>query len=55
MYDDNTMAKYQSVKRFTVGSLIGVSGDYSRMLFNEGTANEFYAWVYNQYLAPVIN
>ena len=55
LYDDNTIAKYQSVKRFTVGSLIGVSGDYSRMLFNEGTANEFYAWVYNQYLAPVIN
>ena len=38
-----------------LGSLIGVSGDYSRMVFNEGTTNEFYAWVNSQYVAPVIN
>ena len=55
LYDDNTMMKYQTVKRFTVGSLIGVSGDFSRMVFNEGTNNEFRAWVNSQYVAPVIN
>jgi hypothetical protein len=25
------------------------------MVFNEGTTNEFYAWVNSQYVAPVIN
>ena len=55
LYDDSTMTKYSTVKRFTVGSLIGVSGDFSRMVFNEGTANEFYAWINSQYIAPVIN
>lgn len=55
LYDDSTMTKYSTVKRFTVGSLIGISGDFSRMVFNEGTNNEFYAWVNSQFVAPVIN
>ena len=55
LYDDNTMMKYQTVKRFTVGSLIGVSGEFSRLVFNEGKNNEFRAWVNSQYVAPVIN
>ena len=55
LYDDSPMTKYSTVKRFTVGSLIGISGDFSRMVFNEGTNNEFYAWVNSQFVAPVIN
>ena len=55
LYDDNTMAKSGVVKRFTVGSLIGISGEFSRMVFNEGKDNEFRAWVKSQFVAPVIN
>ena len=49
------MIKSGVVKRFTVGSLIGISGEFSRMVFNEGKNNEFRAWVNSQYVAPVIN
>ena len=54
LYDDN-MNHIQNVKRFTTGSMLDASGDYSLVVFNEGTASELQAWILSQYLAPIFN
>ena len=54
-YDASTWAQLPNVKRFTPGSLQNISGDYTLLLFNEGTANQYSAWVPSQYVAPILN
>lgn len=53
--DLTTWAQASSVKRFTVGRLQDISGDYTLLLFNEGAANQFSAWVPSLYVAPIRN
>ena len=53
--DLTTWTPAASVKRFTVGRLQDVSGDYTLLLFNEGQASQFYAWVPSLYVAPIRN
>lgn len=55
LYDELTGAQFQTAKRYTSGRLINISGDRSLLIFDEGTANEFRAWIPSLYIAPVIN
>ena len=55
LLDESSWAQIQNVKRFTVGRLVQNQGDYSLMIFNEGAANEFRAWILTQYIAPLLN
>jgi hypothetical protein len=38
------------VKRNTPGRLISVNGNYTLLMFNEGAANQFRAWIQSQYI-----
>ena len=55
LYDENTWAQFQTVKRLTIGSRLDVSGDYSLLVFNEGQGNEMRGWILTQYIAPLRN
>ena len=55
LYDELSGVQVQTAKRYTAGRLINISGDRSLLVFNEGTANEFRAWIPSLYIAPVIN
>ena len=55
MYDEYSWAPTQTIKRFTPGSLLSTSGDYTLLAFNEGTASEYHGWIPNQFIAPIIN
>ncbi len=54
-YDISSWATLANVKRFTVGSWQGTSGDYTILLFNEGAANQYTAYIPTQYVAPIRN
>ena len=55
LLDESTWAQFSSVKRYTTCSLFNVSGDYSLIVFNEGTASEMRGWINSQYIAPIYN
>ena len=54
--DEYTTAPFRTVSRYGLtGRLINMRGDRTMLLFNEGTAEEFSAWIPSLYIAPVIN
>ena len=55
LLDEASWSPVRTVKRFSVGSLFNVSGDYSLLVFEEGTANEYRGWINTQYIAPIVN
>jgi len=55
VYDENSWNRIQDVERYTPATFAGSAGDYTLLIFNEGKANEFRAWILSQYTALVIN
>ena len=55
LYDEYSGAQIQTAKRFTSGRMVNMSGDRALLVFNEGAANEFRAWIPMLYIAPVID
>ena len=55
LYDEYSGAQIQTAKRFTAGRMVNMTMDRALLVFNEGTANEFRAWISLLYIAPVIN
>ena len=56
LLDESTWAQTQTLRRFSVGTAVSISGnDYTLLVFNEGQPTEFRGWVSDQYIAPIIN
>ncbi len=55
LYDEYSGAQIQTARRFTSGRMVNMSGDRALLVFNDGAANEFRAWIPMQYIAPVID
>lgn len=56
LLDEYSWAQTQTLRRFSVGSFVQMSGnDYTMLVFNEGQPTEFRGWVSDQYIAPIIN
>ena len=56
LYDEYSGAQIQTVKRFSAsGRMVNMSADRALLVFNEGSANEFRAWIPTLYIAPLIN
>lgn len=55
LLDENTWNQIQTLKRFSVGTLYSMNGDYTLLVFDEGQPTEIRGWVSNQYIAPIIN
>ncbi len=54
--DEYTVTPFRTSKRFElVGRWQSAYGDRIQLVFNEGTANQFTAWISSQYIAPLIN
>lgn len=54
--DEYTVVPLRTVKRFRLtGRLINISGDRTLLVFNEGSTDQFSAWIPSQYISPVIN
>ena len=55
LLDEVSWTQTQTVKRFSVGNVYSISGDYTLLVFNEGQPTETRGWISNQYVAPIIN
>ena len=55
LYDEISGAQIQTAKRFTTGRMINMTADRTLLVFNEGSANEFRAWIPTLYIAPLLN
>ena len=54
--DEYSAAPIRTAKRFSLaGRLINISGDRTLLVFNEGSNDQYSAWIPSQYIAPVIN
>lgn len=55
LYDEYTGAQFRNAKRFTTGRMINMTAERALLIFNEGAADEFRAWIPRLYIAPLIN
>ena len=55
VFDQYSFEQIQTAKRFSTARLLGMDGDFSLLVFNEGASNEYRGWVSNLRIALIIN